>query len=98
VREIKAHLRTASGRVPIRLSRSDSGFKAFGVEKAAKPETHKDVMGDFAKATIGRGWDGFTFKVELPTYSPSRAATSWLRSAYLAFFATLGYRFVAART
>ena len=37
---------------------------------------------------------GATFTIEFPAFSPKRAATSWLRSAYLAFFAALGYRFI----
>jgi hypothetical protein len=97
LREIKADVLTDSGRVPIRLSLADFGIKAVGIKKAVKPETHKNVMGDFEKATIGDGWKDFTFKIELPTYSPSRADTSWLRSAYLAFFATLGYHFILRR-
>ena len=38
--------------------------------------------------------EDFTFKVEFPEFSRERARVSWLRSAYLAFFATLGYRFI----
>ena len=43
---------------------------------------------------VGGAWDGFRFQVEFEPYSPKAAAASWLRSAYLAFFAALGYRFI----
>jgi len=94
LREIKAHLATDSGRVPIRLSRSASGVNMAAVVKAASRATHKAVMGDFEKAAVGDGWKNLRGTIQFPSYSPARASTSWLRSAYLAFFAALGYRFV----
>jgi hypothetical protein len=94
LREIKAGLITASGRVPIRLSASGQGIQMFGVPAATHPPTHARVMGDFEGATGEGNWQGFTFKVDFPAFSPERARASWLRSGYLAFFATLGYRFI----
>jgi HNH endonuclease len=94
LREIKAGLITASGRVPIRLSASGRGIQMFGVPAATHPPTHARVMGDFEGATGEGNWQGFTFKVDFPAFSPERARASWLRSGYLAFFATLGYRFI----
>jgi hypothetical protein len=97
LREVKAHVETDSGSVPIRLSMADFGIKAAGVPKAVRPEVQQSVMGDFEQATIGRGWEDFTFKISLQPYSHPRASASWLRAAYLAFFAALGYRFIFRR-
>lgn len=94
VREIKAHLRTTSGRLPVRLSAGDGGVRMFGVPKAASKDAHDAVFGDFNAATGEGKWEGFTFNVEFQAFSPDRAATSWLRSAYLAYFGALGYRFI----
>jgi hypothetical protein len=54
-------------------------------------------MSDFEKASIESKWQDLEMKVHLPAYHPGRASTSWLRSAYLAFFSALGYRFIARR-
>ena len=44
LREIKAHLRTPSGRLPIRLSTSrDGGVRAFGIPRTTRPGTHKEI-------------------------------------------------------
>jgi hypothetical protein len=95
LKEVKARLATASGQVPIRLSRSESGIQVFGVPKAVKPEIHRGVIGDFEKTAIEGS--SLRFEIELPPYSHARAATSWLRTAYLAFFSALGYRFICRR-
>lgn len=94
LREIKAGLTTASGSVPIRLSASGGGILMFGVPAATAPTTHAHVMGDFEDATRDGKWEGFSLKLAFPAFSPERARASWLRSAYLAFFAALGYRFI----
>lgn len=94
LREIKAGLRTSSGRVPIRLSAAGNGLLMFGVPEATHPGVHASVMGDFEDATGDGKSEGFSFKVEFPAFSAARARASWLRSAYLAFFAALGYRFI----
>jgi hypothetical protein len=94
VSDIKGHLKTASGRMPVRLSAGEGGVQMFGVPKAASQASRDAVTGDFAGATGEGKWEGFEFKLEFETFSPDRAAASWLRSAYLAFFATLGYRFI----
>ena len=94
LRAINASLETASGRVPIRLSAAGGSIQMVGVPAATDPLAHAGVMGDFEAASGDGIWEDFTFKVELPTYSFERARASWLRSAYLAFFATLGYRFI----
>jgi hypothetical protein len=65
----------------------------FGVPKAVHPDTRRAVEQDFDFATVGQNWEGFAFKIEFKSYSAPRAATSWLKSAYVVFFAALGYRF-----
>jgi hypothetical protein len=98
LQEIKAHFRTTSGRVPIRLSIGDDHMRMINVVKAASQKTLEAVKTDLLEANVDGQWaDDFKFNVEFASYSPDRAATSWLRSAYLAFFATLGYRFISRR-
>ncbi len=92
--EIQATLKTASGRVPIRLSASEGQILLFGVPKAAHPAESEALKADFNKASQGEGWRDFKMNIEFPRFSPARAEASWLRSAYLAFFAACGYRFV----
>ena len=94
LKEIKAHVRTESGRVPVRLSAGGGGIQMVGVPDAASKADRDAVEGDFTAATGDGKWKDFRFKVDLPAFSPNRAAASWLRSAYLAFFSALGYRFV----
>jgi hypothetical protein len=95
--EMRAHLRSASGRVPIQLKVSDSGIQAVVVPKAVRKTESDAVNADFGRAALSGGWQDFTFNVEFAAFSQPRAATSWLRTAYLAFFATLGYRFIFRR-
>ena len=92
--EMRAHLRTASGRVPIQMKVSGSGIQAFFVPKAARQSETDAVLADFGRATLPNGWQDFEINLEFAAFSRPRAATSWLRSAYLAFFAALGYRFI----
>jgi hypothetical protein len=94
LKEMKAHLRTESGRMPVRLSAAGDGVAMFGVKKASSELARDAVQRDFHGASDESKWEGFTFKVEFPSFSPDRAAASWLRSGYLAFFAALGYRFI----
>jgi hypothetical protein len=94
LQNLKAELSTPSGRVPVRLSVSGKNVQMFGVPKAASPSSHANVFRDVASATDEGKWQGFTLKVHFAPYSHRRAAVSWLRTAYLALFAALGYRFI----
>jgi hypothetical protein len=94
VSDIKATLRTKSGRMPVRLFKGEGGVQMFGVGKAASKVSFDAVQSDFMSATGEGNWQDFKFNVEFQTFSPDRAAASWLRSAYLAYFAALGYRFI----
>ena len=94
LKEIKATIQTASGEAPVRVAVSGSNILMFGVPAATHPDVHKNVMGDFESASVGDGWQDFEFKLQFPEFSSKRAASSWLRSAYLAFFSTLGYHFI----
>jgi hypothetical protein len=84
---------TASGRVPIKFSITDGAIAACGVPKASNPEFYQQLMRDFETATTD-SLEEFEFRIELASYSQSRASASWLRSAYLAFFSVFGYRFI----
>lgn len=90
----RAVLKTRSGRVPISLSASDGAIRAFCVQKAAAQETHAAMMEEFGQAATDNTWEGFQIDIQFMPFSQADAAASWLRAAYLAFFAALGYRFV----
>jgi hypothetical protein len=92
--QTRAHLTTHSGTVPIQITVTDGSIKAFGVPEAVHPDEHQRVMSSFDEATQEGGWEDFRITFEFKPFSKERAATGWLRTAYLAFFATLGYRFV----
>lgn len=89
-----ALLRTETGKVPIRLSAQENEVRALVVPGAAHPADEKAIEADFTRACVPDGWKDFRFNVEFRRFSLARAEASWLRSAYLAFFAALGYRFV----
>ena len=92
--EIEATLRTTSGSIPIHLSCVDGTMVAKGVKDATHADNYVGVEHDFVVGAMGENWQNFQFHVEFNQYSPERAAVGWLRVAYLAFFAALGYRFV----
>jgi len=92
--QMPATLRTSSGEMPIQLRVTDDGMHMVGVPNATHPDNIANAQADFTSASQGDGWKDFTFNVVFQSYSPQRAATAWLRSAYLVFFATLGYRFI----
>ncbi len=95
--EVSATLRTQTGKLPVRLSADNGGYLMFGVPEAARPSESEAVMGDFNRASIEDGWKDFRINVQFRSFSPARAEASWLRTAYLGFFAALGYRFLIRR-
>jgi hypothetical protein len=94
LKEIKAGLVTKCGSVPIRLSASGSGLLMLGLPHATRPEVHASVMGQFEAATKAKDERRVDFRIHFAPFSANRARVSWLRSAYLVFFAALGYRFI----
>ena len=62
--------------------------------QATRREVKDAVFGDIERLVSPGRWQDFRFRIEFAGFSRPRAATSWLRSADLAFFAVLGYRFV----
>jgi hypothetical protein len=92
--DMRAHLRTSSRRVPIQLNVSGRAIKAMVVPEATRKSTIDAVNDDFGRAAQPDGWQDFEVHLEFDAFSPARAATSWLRSAYLLWFAELGYRFI----
>jgi hypothetical protein len=92
--ETRAVLATDSGQLPIRLSASGGGIRAVCVPQAASRTAHGAMMEEFGRAAGENTWDGFSLKIAFQPFSTSRAAVGWLRTAYLAFFASLGYRFI----
>jgi hypothetical protein len=94
LREVKAHMDTGSARIPIRFSISENQIKSYGVPKATNPQALQQVMRDFEGAAADGVWEELKFRINFEPYSWPRASASWLRSAYLAFFSALGYRFI----
>jgi hypothetical protein len=92
--EIKSALQAPSGKVPVRLSATESGIEAHVVKRAVHLDTYQEVVADFERAAEEQKWDGFDMKFNFEAYSRNRAKVSLLRSAYLLFFATCGYKFV----
>lgn len=95
--EAQATIRTGSGRLPIRLSSKDNQVTMFGVPKAASPADNDGLKADFDRASLPDGRHDLRINLAFTPFSPARAEASWVRSAYLAFFAALGYRFVLRR-
>jgi hypothetical protein len=88
-------LLTTSSRIPVQLEVTKEGIVMFAVPKAAHPMQSEGMKADFNRATVpGDNWKDLKFKVEFERFSQPRAETSWLRSGYLALFATLGYRYI----
>jgi hypothetical protein len=95
VRDLKVDLRISPDiRLPGRVSVSGNSMTFFGKPKAARRGTDKRLEAHMKRVVVGDGWKDFTFHMDFPSYSPKAAAASWLRSAYLAFFAALGYHFI----
>lgn len=66
----------------------------IGVPAATNPDEQRRVTEGFDAVAAAPVPQDYTFKVDFESYSRKRADVSWLRAAYLAFFATLGYRFI----
>lgn len=94
VRPTKGALVTQSGQLPARLHAADNNVVIRGVPKAIDPANQTAVMSDFDWATQGENWKDFRITWSFQPFYPKRAETSWLRTAYLAFFASLGYQFI----
>jgi len=89
-----AFLRTQAGRVPIQLSAEARSITAVVVGAAARPGEDKAIEAEFSRVANEGKWNDYELRIEFEPFSVSKAATSWLRSAYLAFFTLLGYRFI----
>ena len=89
----RATLTTPVGTIPVRLSTAAGGITVAGVP-TANPQAHRTFFTDFERIAGGGNWGDFTFQVGFEPFSEPRAALSWLRSAYLMFFAVFGYRFI----
>jgi hypothetical protein len=89
-----AVLRTQAGRVPIQLSAEARSIRAVVVGAATRPGQDKAIEADFSRAANEGKWHDYELHIEFEPFSIPKAATSWLRSAYLAFFTLLGYRFI----
>lgn len=89
-----AFLRTHAGRVPIQLSAEARSINAVVVQSATRPGEDKAIEADFSRVANEGKWHDYELHIEFEPFSAAKAATSWLRSAYLAFFTLLGYRFI----
>jgi hypothetical protein len=92
--DVEARILTSSSAMPVRLSCIDRKIVSRGVPHAAHPDSFTRIEDDFVRGSLGENWREFTIEIEFEAFSPDRAAAGWLRTAYLAFFATFGYRFI----
>lgn len=51
-------------------------------------------MADFDRVAREGSWQDFRFKIGFEAFDQGLVRLSWLRAAYLAWFAALGYRFI----
>lgn len=94
ITEHRAKLKAGRYRIPVGLSAKDKTVQIHARPKAAHPKHGIGIEAAFDRASKGTAWKRFQFHMEFEPYSHARAEASWLRSAYLAFFAALGYRFI----
>ena len=90
----RAVLSTPSGSIPIELSTAAGQIRAFGVPQATNPDIHAAVFNDFERLTRAGNSKDFRITIGLEPFDHNLARLSWLRAAYLAWFAALGYRFI----
>ena len=90
----QATIRTKSGRLPIHLSSTNKQVTMLGVAEATSPADNNGIKADLNQATLPNGWQDLNIKIQFKPFSAVRAEASWVRTAYLVFFAALGYRFV----
>lgn len=91
--DVRASMITASGELPVRLTVEGRAMKMFGVE-AVNPATRGAIIQDLNTATTPEGAEKFSFEIAMGRFSPKAAAVTWLKAAYLAFFAALGYTWI----
>lgn len=93
VNSLKASLRTGSEKVPIRLTANDRELLMKMGKKFTSKEKNDAAREEF-EAGITSGGSDYRLHIDFQAFSPRHARVSWLRAAYLAFFAVLGYSFV----
>ncbi|MGV3518539.1 hypothetical protein [Luteitalea sp.] len=94
VQDLPVRLTTASGRVNAKLHAAGNGYVINLSGKGFSDTDRTGVRADLDAATVGDAWKQFGFNIRFRPYNTRRAATAWLRTAYLAAFAKLGYRYV----
>jgi hypothetical protein len=94
VQDLPIRFTTASGRANAKLHAAGNGYVVRLSGKGFNETDRSGVYADLDAATIGEAWKDFSFQIRFRPYNPRRAATAWLRTAYLAAFAKLGYRYV----
>lgn len=92
--ELKVLLKTSTGSLQARLNQDAAAIRITGVPEATPPLEHGRLVEEMDAAARETANPGFGMTIAFEPFSRQRARTSWLRSAYLAFFAALGYRFI----
>ena len=80
--------------MPIRLRSDEKGFTIAGHRNAGIPQQKEAIFEQFKRASETDSWKDMTIHIDFPTYSPRRERVGWLRAAYLATFAKLGYGYI----
>jgi hypothetical protein len=82
--------------IPLRgiAQRTSDGFQLFGVRKQNHPDVHAAYFAALdAYVESGNPPRDHSFTIQTP-FDERRARISWIRAAYLAAFAALGYRYI----
>lgn len=77
----------------VEVYRSSGGLLILGLPKNNPPETTRRIR-QAMERMISRQGHSFTISFSKETYSEPHECVSWLRAAYLAAFAALGYRYI----
>jgi hypothetical protein len=77
----------------VEVYRSSGGLFIRGLPGNNPPETTRQIQQAMERMMIGQG-HSFTISLSKETYSEPHERVSWLRAAYLAAFAALGYRYI----
>lgn len=88
-----AELSVGSLKQRVEVCRSSGGLSILGLPKNNPPETTRQIQ-DAMERMVGGERRSLRFSFPKDEYSPQHQRISWLRAAYLAAFAALGYRYI----
>jgi hypothetical protein len=94
-RRARARLEIGGEALNVELLASGSGIQLVGVPRANDPRGQARAEAELERLARDQQWDGYQFRITSYQRFRGRAAlVGWLRAAYLAAFAALGYRYI----